>query len=109
LDAFGAWEDCDVHFRYPTSLPISVVGRVVKSTATAFWANHLSAFKPNIPAEIATQEFQYSTKTLAPWVRASYSDIAKGRNPASMTALTVDNTSEQGQDDNSTKSGIQDG
>jgi hypothetical protein len=36
LDAFGAWDDCDVHFRYLTSLPISVVGRVVKSTTTAF-------------------------------------------------------------------------
>jgi hypothetical protein len=56
LDAFGAWDDCDVHFRYLTSLPISVVGRVVKSTPTDFWANHLSAFKPNgIPEEIDTQ------------------------------------------------------
>jgi hypothetical protein len=47
LDAFWSWDDCDVHFRYLTSLPINVVGRVVKSTSTAFWANHLSAFKPN--------------------------------------------------------------
>jgi hypothetical protein len=72
LDAFGAWEDCDVHLRYLTSLPISVVGREVKYTPTAFWANHLSAFKPQgIPAEIDTQELQYSTKKRAPWVRAS--------------------------------------
>jgi hypothetical protein len=70
LDAFGAWDDCDLHFRYPTTLPIRVVGRVVKSTPTAFWANHLSAFKANdIPAEIDTQELQYSTKKRAPWVR----------------------------------------
>jgi hypothetical protein len=36
FDAFGAWGDCDTHFRYLTALPISVVGRVVKSTHTAF-------------------------------------------------------------------------
>jgi hypothetical protein len=47
LDAFGAWDDRDIHFRYLTSLPISVVWRVVNSTPTAFWANHLSSFKPN--------------------------------------------------------------
>jgi hypothetical protein len=40
FDAFGAWGDCDVHFRYTTALPISVVGRVSKSTPTAFWANY---------------------------------------------------------------------
>jgi hypothetical protein len=56
LDAFGAWDNL-------TSLPISIVGRVVKSTPTALWANHLSAFKPKaIPAEMDTQELQYSTK-----------------------------------------------
>jgi hypothetical protein len=110
LDAFGAWDDCDVHFQYLTLLPISLVGRVVKYTPTAFWANHLSSFKANgIPADIDTQELQYSKNKLAPWVRASYSDIAKGRNPASMTTLTVANTCEQGQDANSTESVIQDG
>jgi hypothetical protein len=58
--------DCGVHFRYLTLLPISVVGRVAKSTPTAFWGSHLSAFKPNgIPAEIDTQELQYSTKKRA--------------------------------------------
>jgi hypothetical protein len=71
LDAFGAWDNCEVYFRYLTALPISVLGRVVKSTPTAFWANHLSAFKLNdIPAEIDTQEPHYSTKKCAPWVRA---------------------------------------
>jgi hypothetical protein len=99
VDAFGARDDCDVHFRCLTSLPISVVGRVAKSTPTAFWGNHLSAFKPNgVPAEIDTQELQYSTKKRAPWVRASYSDIAKGRKSVSMTAPTAANKSEQGQD-----------
>jgi hypothetical protein len=59
LDAFVAWDDCDAHFRYLTALPISVVGRVVKSTPTSFWANHLPAFKANgIPAEIYTHELQ---------------------------------------------------
>jgi hypothetical protein len=105
-DAVGAWNDCDVHFRYLTLVPISVVVRVVKSTPTAFWENHLSAFKANgIPAEIDTQEFQYSTKKWAPRVRSSYSDIAKGRSPASTIAPAVANTSEQGQDANSTESG----
>jgi hypothetical protein len=71
LDAFGAWYDCDVHFIYLTLLPMSVVGRLIKSTPTAFLANHLSAFKPNgILAEIDTQEIQYSTKKRAPWVRS---------------------------------------
>jgi hypothetical protein len=109
LDTFGSWDYCDVHFRYLTSLPISVIGRVV-TTPTSFWANHLSAFKPNgIPAEIDTQELQYSTKKRAPWVRASYSDAAKCRNAASNTSSTVANKSGQGKDNNSTESGIQDG
>jgi hypothetical protein len=50
---------------------------------------------------------KYSTKKRAPWVRASYSDAAKGRNLASNTSPTVDNTSDQGQDNNSMESGIQ--
>jgi hypothetical protein len=40
LDAFGASDDCDVHFRYLTALPISVVGKVLNSSPTSFWANH---------------------------------------------------------------------
>jgi hypothetical protein len=73
------------------------VGRVVKPTLTDFWANHLAAFKSNgIPAEIDTQALQHSTKKRAMWVRASYSDIAKGRTPASITTPTIANTSEQG-------------
>jgi hypothetical protein len=84
LDAFGAWDDCDLHFRYLALLPINLVGSVVKSTPTAFWANHLAAFKPNgIPAEIDTQELQYSTQKRATWVRASCSDAEKGRNSVS--------------------------
>jgi hypothetical protein len=107
LDAFGAWEDCDVHFIYMTARPIILVGRVAKYIPTAFWENHLSAFKANgIPAEIDTQKLQYNTKKRASWVRASYSDISKGRTPASITALTIANTSAQGKDVNITDSGI---
>jgi hypothetical protein len=110
LDAFEAWEECDFHFRYLTSLPTSAVGIVVKSTPTAFWENHLSAFKPNgIPEEIDTQDLQYSTNKRAPWVRAPYSDEAKGRSSASNASPTTANASDQGQDNNSTESGIQDG
>jgi hypothetical protein len=110
LDAFGAWDDCDVHLRYLTAVPISLVGRVVKSTPTSFWENYLSAFRVNDnPSEIDTQELQYSTKKWAPWVRASYSDIAKGCNAESKSTPMVANMSAQGQDVNSTDSGIQDG
>jgi hypothetical protein len=110
LDDFGAWDDCDVHFRYLTSLPISVVGRLIKSTPTALCANHLSAFKPNgIPAEINTQDIQYSAKKRAQWVRTSYSEAAKDRKSLSNISPTVTNTSDQGQDNKGTESGIQDG
>jgi hypothetical protein len=30
LDEIGAWGECDVHYRYMTAYPISVVGRVAK-------------------------------------------------------------------------------
>jgi hypothetical protein len=106
LDAFGAWYYCDVHFRYMTARPISVVGRIAMSTLKALWANHLAAFKSNdIPAEIDTQALQYSTKKRAPWVRASYIDISKGCNSASITSPMIVNNSVQGQDINSTESG----
>jgi hypothetical protein len=36
LDEIGAWGECDVHYRYMTAYPIGVVGRVSKSTPTAF-------------------------------------------------------------------------
>jgi hypothetical protein len=110
LDTFIAWDDCDVHFRYMTALPISVVGRVSKSTQAAFWENHLAAFKPNgIPADIDSQALQYITHKCVPWVRASYSSIAKGHTTARTTVPTIANTSAQGHDVNSTESGLQGG
>jgi hypothetical protein len=70
----------------------------------------LSAFKSNgIPTEIDTQELQYSTKKRAPWVKASYSNIAQGNLPAAMTDTTIANTSAQRQENNSMEYGKGDG
>jgi hypothetical protein len=110
LDEIGAWGKFDVHYRYMTAYPIGVVSRVAKSTPTAFWTNHLSAFKSNgIPTEIDTQELQYSTNKRSPWVKASYIDIARGQIPATLTDTTIANTSTQGQENKSIESGTGDG
>jgi hypothetical protein len=110
LDEIGVWGECDVHYRYMTAYPIGVVGRVTKSTPTAFWTTHLLAFKSNgIPTEIDTLELQYSTKIRAPWVKASYRDIARDNLPATMTDTTIANTSTQGQYNNSMESRTGDG
>jgi hypothetical protein len=109
LDEIGAWGKCDIHYRCMTAYHIGIVGRVAKSTPTAFWTNHLSAFKINgIPTEIDTQELQYSTKKRSPWVKASYSDIARGQIPATLTDTTIANTSAQGQENNSIEDGTGD-
>jgi hypothetical protein len=106
LDEIGAWGECDVNYRYMTAYPIGVVGRVAKSMPTAFWTNHLSYFKSNgIPTEIDTQDLQYSTKKRCPWVKASYSDIARGKIPATMTDTTIANTSAHGHENNSMEYG----
>jgi hypothetical protein len=82
--------------RYMTAYPIGVVGRVTKSTPTDLWTNHLLAFKSNgIPTEIDMQELQYINKKRDPWVIASYSNIARGNLPATMTDTTIANTSSQ--------------
>jgi hypothetical protein len=110
LDEISAWGEGDVHCRYMTAYPIGVVGRVAKSTPTAFWTNHLSAFKTNgIPTDIETQDLQYSTKKRSPWVKASYRDIARGNIPATMTDTMIANTSAHGQENNSMESGTGDG
>jgi hypothetical protein len=110
LDEIGAWGECYVHYRYMAAYTIGLVGRVAKSTPTAFWTNHLSAFKSNgIPTEIDMQEIHYSTKKLSPWVKASYSEIARGQIPATLTDTTIANTSAQGQENNSIESGTGDG
>jgi hypothetical protein len=80
--------------------------RVAKSIPTDFWTTHLSAFKINgIPTEIDTQELQYSTNKRPPWVKSSYSDIARGQIPATLTDTTIANTSAQGKENNSIESG----
>jgi hypothetical protein len=79
LDEIGAWRKCNAHYRYMTAYPISVLGRVAKSTPTAFCNNHLSAFKSNgMPTEIDTQELQYSTKKGSPWDTRSTSKQQSG-------------------------------
>jgi hypothetical protein len=93
-----------------TAYTIGVVGRVEKSTPTAFWTTHLSAFKINgIPNKIDTQELQSSTKKRSPWVKASYSDIDRGQIPATLTDTTIAYTSAQGQENNSIEYGTGDG
>jgi hypothetical protein len=70
----------------------------------------LSAFKINgIPTEIDTQELQYSNKKRSPWVKASYSDIARGQIPAFLPDTTIAKTSAQGQESNSIEYGTGDG
>jgi hypothetical protein len=110
LDEIGARGECDVHYRYMTAYPIGVVGRVAKSPPAAFWTNHLSAFRSNgIPTEIDTQELQYITKKRSPWVKASYSDIARGNLPATMTDTMITNISAEEKENNSMESGTGDG
>jgi hypothetical protein len=48
------WDEFHTHLRYLPSMPISVVGRVPRSTQPAFWANHLSQLCTAIPSEIST-------------------------------------------------------
>jgi hypothetical protein len=54
LKSIGNWDECHTHFRYLPSMPISVVGRVPRSTQPAFWGKHLSQFSTSIPSEIST-------------------------------------------------------
>jgi hypothetical protein len=42
LTSIGDWEECHTYFHYLPSIPISVVGRIPRTTKPAFWANHLS-------------------------------------------------------------------
>jgi hypothetical protein len=61
LDDIGSWGECDVHYRYMTAYPIGIVGREAKSTPTAFWTNHLSAFKSNASKDIGQLQRGRST------------------------------------------------
>jgi hypothetical protein len=77
LKSIGDWDECHTHFRYLPSMPISVVGRVPRSTQPAFWANHLSQFCASIPSEISTAFLQQPKQQRAAWAKVSYSDTAK--------------------------------
>jgi hypothetical protein len=77
LNSIGDWEECHTHFRYLTSMPISVVGRVPRSTQPTFWANHLSKFRTDIPSDVSTEFLQQPKQQRAAWVKVSYSDAAK--------------------------------
>jgi hypothetical protein len=54
LTSIGDWDECHTHFGYLPSIPISLVGRIPRTTQPAFWANHLSQFSTAIPNEIST-------------------------------------------------------
>jgi hypothetical protein len=77
LNSIGDWDECHTHFRYIPSMPISVVGRVPRSTQPAFWANHLSQFRTAIPSKIITEFLQQPKQQRAAWAKLSYSNAAK--------------------------------
>jgi hypothetical protein len=77
LNSIGDWEECHTNFRYLPSMPISVVGRVPRSTQPAFWANHLSQFRTDTPSEISTEFLQQPKQQRAAWAKVLYSKSAK--------------------------------
>jgi hypothetical protein len=77
LTSIGDWEECHTHLRYLPSIPISVVGRIPRTTHPAFWANHLSQFSSAIPSKISTEFLQHQKTKHAAWTKVSYSDAAK--------------------------------
>jgi hypothetical protein len=78
LNYIGDWYECHTHFRYLPSIPISVVGRVPRTTQPAFWANHLSQFRTTIPSKISTEFLQHPKPQRAAWDNVSYRDAVKG-------------------------------
>jgi hypothetical protein len=78
LTSIEDWEECHTHFWYLPSIPISVVGRIPRTTQPAFWANHLSQFSSAIPSEISTEFLQQPKTKHVAWTKVSYSDAAKG-------------------------------
>jgi hypothetical protein len=89
LTSIGDWEECHTHFRYLPSIPISVVGRIPRTTQPSFWANHLSQFSSAIPSEISTEFLQQPKTKHAAWTKVSYSDVAKGAQCRDTTATAV--------------------
>jgi hypothetical protein len=89
LTSIGDWEECHTHFRYLPSIPISVVGRIPRTTQPEFWANHLSQFSSAIPSEISAEFLQQPKTEHAAWTKVSYSDAAKGAQCQYTTATSV--------------------
>jgi hypothetical protein len=117
LNSIGDWDECNTHFRYLPSMPISVVGRVPRSTQPAFWANHLSQFRTTIPSKISTEFLQQPKPQRAALAKVSYSDAMKGvqgQATATTAASTAQPSTGQSQasmsnnDTNSTDSNKQD-
>jgi hypothetical protein len=91
LKSICDWDECHTQFRYLTSMPISVVGRVPRSTQPYFWAKRLSQFS-YIPSEIITEFLKQPKQQRSAWVKVSYSDAAKelkGQATATTSASTA--------------------
>jgi hypothetical protein len=93
LDNIGQWEECNTHYRYLRSNPITVIGSIPRSTPTNFWANHLSVFQAGpIPGEISTANLQRPKPGRNEWAKVSYSDIARGVGSTGHTSPTTEST-----------------
>jgi hypothetical protein len=82
-------EDCHTHFRYLPSIPISLVGRIPRTTQPVFWDVHLSQFSSAIPSEISTEFLQQPKTKHAAWTKVSYSDASKGAQCQDITSTAV--------------------
>jgi hypothetical protein len=93
LDKIGQCEECNTHYRYLPSNPITVIGNIPRSTPTTFWAQHLSAFQVGpIPGEISTANLQRPKLNCNAWAKVSYSDIARGTASTAHTSPTTAST-----------------
>jgi hypothetical protein len=95
LDKIGQCKECNTHCRYLRSSPITVIGSILRSPLTIFWANHLSAFQAGpIPGELSTANLQRPKPTLNAWAKISYSDIERGVGLTGHTSPTTESTRE---------------
>jgi hypothetical protein len=70
IDKIVQWEECNTHYRYLLSNPMTVIGSIPRSTPTTFWANHLSGFQAGpIPGEISTANLQRSKPRRNAWAK----------------------------------------
>jgi hypothetical protein len=93
LDKIGQWEECNTHYRYLPSNPITVIGSIPRSTPNTLWANNLSAFQAGpIPGEILTANLQQPKPRRNAWAKVSYSDIARGAGSTGHTSPTTEST-----------------